>query len=426
MLIGILFVIFFALALLGLPIFMCLGISSFLVGQLAGISTINVVQQMYRGLDTFPLLAVPFFVLVGKVMNQGKITDLLIDLANSLVGHIKGALGHINIVVSMFFAGVSGSSLADTAGVGGILIPAMIKDGYSRRISAVVTAASSTLGSIIPPSIMMVVYGATAGVSIGRLFLGGVIPGILIGLFQMIVVYIYAKKYGYGALRKRVSLKKIFSSIKPAFFALMVPIIIVGGIIGGFFTATEAAMIASFYSLILVFFVYKSLNFKEIINVFKDTIVLYAQPLFCAAAAMSFGWIIAYLDAPRTLAILIKPALSNSTATLLLVATLFLIVGTFMDAIPAIIIFLPIVKYFEKVAGIDPIHMGVIVTLALALGLTTPPYGLCLLLASKIAKISLMDAFKGMLPFYLAFITILVLAIIFPQIILMVPSYIFR
>ena len=425
MLVGILFIIFFALAMLGLPIFMCLGVSSFLVGQLAGISATNVVQQMYRGLDTFPLLAVPFFVFMGKVMNQGKITDLLIDLANSLVGHIKGALGHINIVVSMFFAGVSGSSVADTAGVGGILIPAMIKDGYSRRLSAVVTAASSTLGSIIPPSIMMVVYGATAGVSIGRLFLGGVIPGILIGLFQMVVVYIYAKKYGYGALRKRISFKNIFSSIKPAFLALMVPVIIIGGIVGGFFTATEAAMIASFYTLILVFFVYKNLNFKKIVNVFKDTIILYAQPLFCAAAAMSFGWMLAYLDAPQKITILIEPVLYNPTSTLLVVATLFLIVGTFMDAIPAIIIFLPIVKYFEKVAGIDPTHMGVIVTLALALGLTTPPYGLCLLLASKIAKIKVMDAFKGMLPFYLAFITILVLAIIFPQIILMVPSYVF-
>lgn len=425
MLIVILFVIFFSLAILGVPIFICLGTSSFLVGQLADISTTNVVQQMYRGLDTFPLLAVPFFVLVGKLMNQGKITESLIDLSNSLVGHIKGALGHINIVVSMFFAGVSGSSLADTAGVGGILIPAMIKEGYSRRLSAVVTAASSTLGSIIPPSIMMVIYGATAGVSIGRLFLGGVIPGILIGLFQMVVVYIYAKKYGYGALRKRISFKNIYSSIKHAFLALMVPVIVIGGIIMGFFTATEAAMIASFYSLILVLFVYKSLNFKKIINVFKDTIVLYAQPLFCAAAAMSFGWMLAYLDAPQKISILVEPVLYSPTLTLLLVATLFLIVGTFMDAIPAIIIFLPIVKYFEKIAGIDPIHMGVIVTLALAMGLTTPPYGLCLLLASKIAKISVMDAFKGMLPFYLAFITILVLAIIFPQIILVLPSYIF-
>jgi len=425
MLVTILFISFFTLALLGVPIFMCLGLSTLLVGQLADLSATNLVQQMFRGLDTFPLLAVPFFVLMGKVMNEGKITNLLIDLSNSLVGHIKGALGHINIVVSMLFAGVSGSSVADTAGVGGILIPAMIKQGYSRRLSAVITAASSTLGSIIPPSIMMVVYGATAGISIGRLFLGGAIPGILIGLFQMAVTYIYAKKYGYGALRKSVSLKNIFLSTTKSFLPLMVPVIIIGGIIGGFFTATEAAMVASFYTFFLVLFIYKTLTLRKILSVFEDAIVLYSQPLLCASAATAFGWMLAFLDAPQQISSWIAPILHSPTVTLLVIATLFLIVGTFMDAIPAIIIFLPIVQYFEKIAGVDPIHMGVIVTVSLALGLTTPPYGLCLLLASKIANISVMDAFKGMIPFYFAFLFILVMAIVFPRIVLLIPNYIF-
>ena len=425
MLVVILFIAFFVLALIGLPIFMCLGLSTLLVGQFANVSATNLVQQMYRGLDTFPLLAVPFFVLMGNVMNEGKITNLLIDLSNSLVGHIKGALGHINVVVSMLFAGVSGSSVADTAGVGGILIPAMIKEGYSRRLSAVITAASSTLGSIIPPSIMMIVYGATAGISIGRLFLGGAIPGFLIGLFQMVVIYYYAKKHGYVAIRKSPSLKKIISTTTKSSLPLMVPIIIIGGIVGGLFTATEAAMVGCFYSFILVLIIYKTITLRKLLNVFEDSIVLYTQPLLCAAAATAFGWMLAYLDAPQKIAIFIAPILNSPIVTLLTISTLFLIVGTFMDAIPAIIIFLPIVQYFEKVAGVDSTHMGVIITVSLALGLTTPPYGLCLLLAAKIADISVLEAFKGMIPFYLAFILIIVLAIIFPGVVLLLPNIFF-
>ncbi len=421
--VAILFIVFFALALIGLPIFMCLGLSTLLVGQIADISATNLVQQMYRGLDTFPLLAVPFFVLMGKIMNEGKITNLLIELSNSLVGHIKGALGHINVVVSMLFAGVSGSSVADTAGVGGILIPAMIKEGYSPRLSAVITAASSTLGSIIPPSIMMVVYGATAGISIGRLFLGGAIPGFLIGLFQMVLIYYYAKKHGYSALRKSASLKNIFLSTSRSFLPLMAPVLIIGGIIFGFSTATEAAMVGCFYSFILSVIIYKTLTLKKVLDVFEDSIVLYSQPLLCAAAATAFGWMLAFLDAPQQIAQLITPVLHSPTGTLLVIAALFLIVGTFMDAIPAIIIFLPIVQYFEKAAGVDSTHMGVIITVALALGLTTPPYGLCLLLASKIANISVMEAFKGMIPFYIAFLIILVSIIFFPKIVLVIPNY---
>lgn len=425
MLVSILFLSFFALALIGLPIFMCLGISTLLVGRLADISATNLVQQMYRGLDTFPLLAVPFFILMGKVMNEGKITNLLIDFSNSLVGHIKGALGHINIVVSMLFAGVSGSSVADTAGVGGILIPAMVKEGYSKRLSAVITAASSTLGSIIPPSIMMIVYGATAGISIGRLFLGGAIPGILIGLFQMIVIYYYAKKHGYIALRKSASLKNIFRSGTKSILPLMIPVIIIGGIIGGFFTATEAAMVGCFYSFLLVLFIYKTLTYRKILDVFEESIILYSQPLLCAAAATAFGWMLAYLDAPQKIAILIEPLLRSPSITLIIIAALFLIVGTFMDAIPAIIIFLPIVQYFEKVAGVDSTHMGVVITISLSLGLTTPPYGLCLLLAAKIANISVLEAFKGMIPFYIAFLAILFLAIVLPDLILFLPNMVF-
>ena len=423
MLTAILFLVFFVLALLGLPIFMSLGLATLAVGLLTDVSATNLVQQMYRGLDTFPLLAVPFFVLMGKIMNEGKITNLLIELSNSLVGHIKGALGHINVVVSMLFAGVSGSSVADTAGVGGILIPAMIKEGYSPRLSAVITAASSTLGSIIPPSIMMVVYGATAGISIGRLFLGGAIPGFLVGLFQMVVIYYYARKYGYNALRKRPSLKNIFLSTTRSTLPLLAPVIIIGGIVGGFFTATEAAMVGCFYTFILSFTFYKTISLREMLNVFEDSIVLYSQPLLCAAAATAFGWMLAFLDAPQQIAQVMGPILHSPTGTLLAIATLFLIVGTFMDAIPAIIIFLPIVQYFEKAAGVDPTHMGVIITVSLALGLTTPPYGLCLLLASKIADISVLEAFKGMIPFYIAFIIILVLAIVFPKVVLFLPVY---
>ena len=425
MLVTILFLSFFALALLGLPIFMSLGLSTLLVGLLADISATNLVQQMYRGLDTFPLLAVPFFILMGNVMNEGKITNLLIEFSNSIVGHIRGALGHINILVSMLFAGVSGSSVADTAGVGGILIPAMIKEGYSPRLSAVITAASSTLGSIIPPSIMMIIYGATAGISIGRLFLGGAIPGLLIGLFQMFVVYYYAKKYGYVALRQRLSLYNVIIAARKSILPLMVPIIIIGGIIGGFFTATEAAMVACLYSFFLVLFIYKTINVQKLFLILEQSVVLYSQPLLCAAAATAFGWMLAFLDAPQKIAILIEPLLQSPTTTLMIISGIFLIVGTFMDAIPAIIIFLPIVQHFERIAHVDPIHMGVIITVSLALGLTTPPYGLCLLLSAKIANIDVVDAFKGMFPFYIAFLLIVLFAINLPDIVLFLPNLVF-
>ena len=203
----------------------------------------------------------------------------------------------------------------------------------------------------------------------------------------------------------------------------MAPVLIIGGIIFGFSTATEAAMVGCFYSVILSVIIYKTLTLKKVLDVFEDSIVLYSQPLLCAAAATAFGWMLAFLDAPQQIAQLITPVLHSPTGTLLVIAALFLIVGTFMDAIPAIIIFLPIVQYFEKVAGVDSTHMGVIITVALALGLTTPPYGLCLLLASKIANISVMEAFKGMIPFYIAFLIILVSIIFFPKIVLVIPNY---
>ncbi len=422
--IAVLFGSFFIMCLIGVPVAFSLALSSVFVGTyLLGRSPVVMVQQLYRGMNSFPLLAIPLFLLVGQLMNSGFVTDRLIKLARSLVGHIKGGLGHINVVVSMFFAGISGSSTADTAGIGSVLIPAMIKENYSKEISVAVTAASSTLGSIIPPSIMMIVYGAIGGVSIGGLFLGGAIPGILIGVTQMIIIYIYAKKNNYPSF-ERASGKEIWKSFKGGILPLFIPIIIIGGVIGGFFTATESAMVAVIYALILILLIYKSLKIKDLPKLFTNAVFLYAQPLLAIGAATVFGWLLAYLQAPELMVKWAGPMLNSPEMTLGFIVILFMVVGTFMDAVPAIIIFLPIIQELGIKSGIHPVHMGVVVTMTLALGLITPPYGLCLMFSCKIAKLKIKEGMKTIGIFYSIFILILIMVIFFPKIILFLPKLI--
>jgi len=420
--IAILFFSFFIMCIANIPVAISLSLSSVFVAVFfCDLSPTLMVQQFYRGLDSFPLLAIPLFLLVGKLMNSGRITDYLLNLSRNLVGHIKGGLGHINVVISMFFAGISGSSTADTAGIGSVLIPAMVKEGYNKSISVAVTAASSTLGSIIPPSIMMVIYGAVGGVSIGGLFLGGVIPGILLGLSQMVIIYIYAKKYDYPFYKKS-TVSEVLESFKNAILPLFVPVIIIGGIVGGFFTATESAMIASIYSLIIILFIYKTMKLRELPKLFINTVFLYSQLLFAIGAAVVFGWLLAYLQAPQLMVVWVTPLLNSPQVTLIFIVFLFMLVGTFMDAIPAIIIFLPIIQELGAKAGIHPVHMGIVVTITLSMGLITPPYGLCLLFACKIAKTSMYKVLKTVVIFYSAFIAILLLVIFCPDLVLFLPK----
>jgi tripartite ATP-independent transporter DctM subunit len=418
--VAILFITFFGLVILRVPIAHSLVMSSALVIWLVDLNFDLIAQQMFNGLNSFTLLAVPFFLLAGQLLNAGLITDRLVRLAYAMVGWVRGGLAHINVVVSMIFAGMSGSSTADTAGVGAVLIPAMVKRGFDRRFTVAITAASSTMGVIIPPSIMMVIYGAAGGVSIGGLFLAGAIPGLMIGLVQMGYCYYYAVKHDIPA-EQRASWGEFGSALKGGILPLMVPVIIIGGVLTGKFTATEAGMIACVYTIVLIFVVFRSASWRAMPKVLTDAAVIYAQPLLAVAGAMVFGWLLAYFDAPAQIAELSGPIAKDPTLALLFICAVFIVLGTFMDAIPAIIIFMPIIEELVRSSGANAIHTGLVVIMTLALGLVTPPYGLCLLLACVIGKIRVSDVMGQMLVFYALFMAVVLPIIFFPEIALFLP-----
>ena len=418
--IAILFLSFFGLVVLRVPIAHSLVLSSAFVIWLVGLSFDLIAQQMFHGLNSFTLLAVPFFLLAGQLLNAGLITDRLIRLAYALVGWVRGGLAHINVVVSMIFAGMSGSSTADTAGVGAVLIPAMVKRGFDRRFTVAVTAASSTMGVIIPPSILMVIYGAAGGVSIGALFLAGAIPGMLIGHAQMAYCYYYAVQHDVPA-EQRASLTELWAALKAGFLPLLVPVIIIGGVLTGEFTATEAGMIACVYTVVLIFGVFRSAKWSTMPKVLTDAVVIYSQPLLAVAGAMVFGWLLAYFDAPAQVAELSGPIAQNPTLALLFICAVFIVLGTFMDGIPAIIIFMPIIEELVRSSGASDVHTGLVVVMTLALGLVTPPYGLCLLLACIIGKVKVAEVMPQMLVFYALFLAIVLLVIFVPEIALFLP-----
>ncbi len=411
---------FFMLCVLRVPVAFSLAASAMGTMLLLDIPLTTLVNQMYRGLNLFPLLAVPFFLLVGYLMNESKITERLVEFSRTLVGHVRGGLAHVNVVVSMIFAGISGSSAADTAGVGSILIPAMVKEGYDRRFSVAITAASSTMGVIIPPSIYMVVYGAMGGVSIAALFLGGAIPGFLIGLSQILLSYYLAIKRNYPA-GPRASFSEVWRAFRSAFWPMCMPVIIVGGVISGLFTATEAAVVAVVYGLFIMLVVYRSLKWRDLPQVFVSAAAFYASVLFAIASASLFGWVVAYLRGPEILAGVLQQFTTSPTVTLLLIAGILVMVGTFMSPVAAIMIFLPIVQRIGEVVGLHPVHLGVVVVVTLAMGLITPPYGLCLLLASGIGRVSIPEAMRELLPLLLAFMGIIVLIICVPEVVLFLP-----
>lgn len=421
--VAILFLSFFVMVAIRVPVAYALSLSSLLIIYLEGLNPVLFVQQMFHGLNSFPLLAVPFFLLAGQLLNSGQVTDRLIRLSQALVGHIRGGLAHINVVVSMLFAGMSGSSTADTAGVGSVLIPAMIKRGYDKRFTIALTAASSTMGVIIPPSILMVIYGALGNVSIGGLFLAGAIPGAIVGFSQMIYSYLTAVRNDYPA-ESRASLRELGSATKSGILPLLVPVIIIGGVLTGKFTATEAGMIATVYVLILIFGAYRSLSLRQLPDVLVNTAVLYSQPLTAVAAATIFGWLLAYFQAPEAVAELAGGLVDSPTLTVMFIAIVFVVLGTFMDAVPAIIIFLPIVSHLVEVSGASAIHTGLVVIMTLALGLITPPYGLCLLIACVLGKEPVTRVMAQMMVFYGLFVVVIAIIVVFPDVSLFLPRLI--
>ncbi len=418
---SVLFAVFGVLVAIRVPVAFALGLACVPVFFMDDRMTpMLLAYEMFKAYNSFVILAVPFFLLAANLMNSAGITDRLIKLAQTMVGRFPGGLGHVNVVVSMLFAGISGSSNADAAGIGSILIPAMKKQGYSTGFSVAITACSAVMGVIIPPSILMVVWGGLMSVSIGALFLGGVVPGIFIAGSQMALVFVYAKIYNYPVY-SHATFMDFVRAFGGAILALMTPLIIVGGIVGGWFTPTEASVVAVLYAFLIGLFVYRSLDTAEVWKVLYDSARFAAIALFCVGTASAFGWILAYFKIPAAIIDVMATWGAGATATGFIVAGAFLFIGMFIDAIPAIIIVGTVLAPVADHAGMHPVHFAIIGVISLAFGLVTPPYGLCLLISCAIGKIKLIDAMRDVLIVLFPMLMVLMFVILAPDVILWLP-----
>ena len=422
---AILVIMFVFLVAIGTPIAFALGLVSFTgIACLPSIPNMVVFTKMFNGLNSFTLLAVPLFILAANLMNEGGITEKLIECICDLVGHWKGGLAHANVLVSMVFAGISGSSQADTSGVGKIFIPSMEKQGYDKGTSVGVTAASSTLGSIIPPSITMVVYSGIANVSTGALFMSGIVPGILLGVAMMAVIVLYSGRKNFPQ-SPRVPVKVALIHTLKSLPALMTPIILIGGIVSGLFTPTESAAFACIYALLVGIFFYRSIKVTRLPAILIETMKMASLSLFALATANALGELLSYYRLNVIAQAFFTSLPGGRFVFLMVVVAFFLFVGTFMDAVPAMILFVPIILPSATALGLSPIILGLIIIVTLALGLVTPPYGLCLLLACNISGTTIEEGFKGTLPYFLSSLLILFLLILFPNFWLAIPKAVF-
>ncbi|MGM0866666.1 MAG: TRAP transporter large permease [Bacillota bacterium] len=421
MLAAILFISFLILIFISVPIAFSLGISSIIYLLIADIPLSIVPQKMFAGLNSFVLLCIPGFILAGNLMNAGGITERIIGFTNNFVGHIRGGLGLANVGSSMGFAGISGTALADTASIGAVMIPAMKKEGYDADFSAAVTSSSSTVGPIIPPSLPMIIVGTLASVSIGDLFLAGAVPGVLLGLSLMLVTYVISvkRKYPKG---ERQPIGVIAKSFTGAFWALLMTFVILFGILGGYFTPTEASIVAVVYALVVGMFVYKELKLKDLPKILLDSMVSTASIMFLVGFANLFGWILVSEQIPILVADGILGISDNPIVVILLINLLLLFVGTFMETIAALVILFPVLLPVASSVGMDPVHFGVMMVLNLVIGLSTPPVGVCLFVASSIGKVSIGKTSKALLPFLGASLVVLLLVAFIPEITLFLPG----
>ncbi len=405
------------------PIAFSLGLSCLVYFFFKGTPLVVLPLKMYAGIDVFVLLSIPGFIIAGNLMNQGGLTDKIINFCNYLLGHVRGGLSYVNITASMLFAGISGTAISDTASLGAVMIPAMKKEGYEVDFSCAITAASSTVGPIIPPSLPMIIAATLSGLSVGKLFLAGAIPGLLLGLGLMLVVYFVAKKKNYPKHEKS-SLMQILKSFIDAFWALMMTMIILFGIIGGVFTPTEASVVALLYALFIGIFVYKKLNLKNISVVILDSMKTTASLMVLVGFANLFGFILITEQIPQRISDQILLWTTNKYAVLLLINLLLIIVGTFMETIAALLILFPILLKVAIAVDIEPMHFTVIAVLNLIIGLTTPPVGVCLFVASSIGKTSIGKVSRAGLPFLAVSLSVLVLVSLFPELSLFLPKLI--
>jgi tripartite ATP-independent transporter DctM subunit len=379
-----------------------------------------VFHRITGGVDSFVLLAIPFFILAGNLMNTSGITRRIFRFANMLVGRIPGGLGHANVVASIIFSGMSGSAVADAGGLGAIEMKAMTDEGFSPEFSGAVTAASATIGPIIPPSVPMVVYGVMAEVSIGALFLAGFLPGLLMGLTTMVLIFIFALKRQYPRL-DRFDIRALFSSFIDAFLPLLTPFIIIGGILLGIFTPTEAAVVAVVYALVLGTVIYRELSFRQIGKILVDSLVTTATVTLIIATASAFSWILAREGVPNEVAEWLVKLDVPRWVFLLVFNVLFLVIGTFMEALSVLVIVVPVLVPAMHMLGLDLLHMGVVLVLNLMIGLVTPPVGMSLFVTSKVGNVRLEKLYREVLPFLIPLIIVLIFVTYAPEAILWLP-----
>lgn len=379
------------------------------------------VQLMFASNESFPLLAVPFFMLAGSLMEYGGISRRIVNFANASVGFIHGGLAHVTVLASMFFAGISGAAAADTAAVGTLMIPEMKKRGYDPGFASAVTASAGSIGIIIPPSIPMVIYGVISSTSIGALFLGGIGAGLLVGFSLMAAAYFISRKKGYLP-ESEFSMGLIVKSFKEAGWALGMPFIIIGGIMSGIFTATESAVIATDYALIVGFFIYKELKVRDLPEIFTKAAITSSIVMFIIANASVFGWVLAFQQIPQLIAGWFIALTDNPVVLLLIINLLLLIIGTFIETASALIIFVPLLVPLISHLGIDPIQFGVLMVLNLAIGMLTPPMGICTIISCSIAGISMEKGARAILPFFLVMVVDLLIVAFVPFVTTYIPG----
>ncbi|WP_114390721.1 TRAP transporter large permease [Notoacmeibacter marinus] len=424
---SILFGVFFLLLVIGTPIIFALMGAALVVLQTNDLlSSQLVLQRIYAGLDSFPMLAIPFFMAAGALMERGGISRRLVNFSSYLVGWIRGGLGHVAVIASTIFAGISGSAVADTTAIGSTMIPMMKRRGFDPAFAASVVAASGVNGPVIPPSIPLVLYGVISGVSIGALFMGGIVPGLMMTIGLMVLIYIKASRGDWEVETEPFSLSGLVGSFLSAIGALIMPLIIVGGILGGVFTATEAAVVATIYALVAGLFIYRELSLSQLPALFKVAALNTAVVMVIVGVANLVGYVLTIEQIPLALSNWFSDHITNALVLLLVINLLLLVAGCFLDGGSAIIVFTPVLLPVTQAFGIDPVFFGVMMTVNLMIGTVTPPVGLSLYIAGGIANITILQICRAILPFLAVHLAVLLLITFFPQLVLAIPQALYN
>lgn len=418
-----LFVLLTLLIILGYPIAFTIGMSSLIVMQLLELPISLAITKTFGGIDSFTLMAIPFFILAGQIMEKAKIIEKIVDFANIIVGRVRGGLGHVNIIASMIFSGVSGSGVADASAIGSLLIPSMVKQGYDSDFSVAVTATSATIGPVIPPSIPLIMYGIFARQSIGSLFLGGIIPGLLIGLGLMLMNHFICLKRGYEFRQERGTVKGLFKTAYHSFGALIMPVIIIGGIVSGMFTATEAGVVAVVYGFFFGIIFTRALKLKHIPEILIKSARISAMVMYIIAMATLFSHILSRLHFQKIIIAEILKITEDPILVVLLVMVFLIFLGLFIDPTAMIIMFTPTLARLGEQLGYNPIHFGVFIIIVMLIGAVTPPVGSMLFVSCSIAKITIEESIVVLLPFISILVLVALLVLFIPKTVLLIPSF---